>query len=113
MLLKVFAVYDSKLAAHFTPFFQAHPEMARRAFSATANDPQSQIHDHPQDFTLMELAEWNDESGEFHTYSKPINHGLAAAYKVRKGNGHGQEPQKPQRHEAHVRAGAEGGDPAQ
>lgn len=111
MLLKVFAVYDSKLAAHFTPFFQPHPEMAKRAFSATANDPESQIHDHPHDFTLFELAEWNDESGEFNTYKKPINHGLAAAYQVRKSNG--QEPQKPKRDEAHLRGSPEGGDSAQ
>lgn len=105
MLLKVFAVYDSKLAAHFHPFYAPHPAIAKRAFTATANDPESQIFAHPQDFTLMELAEWNDETGEFCSYPKAINHGLAAAYQVKD---HGQKPPQPQRDETQLQRGAEG-----
>lgn len=112
MMLKIFAVYDSQLGAFFTPFFMAHEALAKRAFRAIANDPASQICQHPQDFTLFELGEWNDATGEFGMYPKHVNHGLAGGYKV-KGNGHGSESSQPLGDEAHVQRGAQGGDPAQ
>ena len=109
MLLKIFAVYDSKLAAHFHPFYAPHAAIAKRAFTATVNDRESQIHAHPADFTLMELGTWNDETGEFSNHEKPINHGLAAFYQVKD---HGEQPPAALGHEAQVQRGAEGGDPA-
>lgn len=109
MRLKVFAVYDSQLAAHFHPFYAPLAGVAKRSFIATVNDPQTQLHAHPADFTLLELAEWDDETGEFTNHPKPINHGTAAFYKVKD---HAQEPPQQERHEAHVQRGAEGGDPA-
>lgn len=90
MIQKVFAVYDSKLGAFFNPFLFPHEALAKRAFAATANDPNSQICHHPSDFSLFEIAEWNDATGEFSCYPKHINHGLAGGYKVREyGNAEG------------------------
>lgn len=105
MLLKVFSVYDSKLGAHFNPFYVAHLALAKRAFTATANDPNTTIHAHPGDFTLMEIAEWNDETGEFASYPKPINHGHAALYQVKS---NGKKPPEQIGDEAHVQRGSEG-----
>lgn len=110
-LLKVFAVFDSKLAAHFHPFYAVHAAIAKRSFHAIANDPSSQICQHPADFTLLELAEWNDETGEFNNYPKPINHGTAAIYKVRSLD-YGEVPSEQKRDAAPVLAGAKGGDSA-
>ena len=111
MMMKMFAVYDSKLGAFFTPFFMAHAALAQRAFTATANDPQSQICQHPQDFTLFELGEWNDELGQIAMYPKHVNLGLAGGYKVRE-KGNGKEPPQQIGHATHVQPGAESGDPA-
>lgn len=109
MRLKIFAVYDSKLAAYFHPFYCPHEAIAKRSFSATANDPQSQIHAHPADFTLFELGEWDDDTGKFLNHENPINLGLAAAYRSRS---HAQDAQEPKRDETHVQRGTEGGNSA-
>lgn len=106
MRLKVFAVYDSQLAAYFHPFYCPHEAIAKRSFSATANDPTSQIYAHPADFTLFEIATWDDETSKFENHNQPINYGNAAVYRSKD---HAQGTPQPERDEAHLQRGAEGG----
>lgn len=102
----VFAVYDSKLAAFFPPFFCQHAAIAKRSFMAIANDKVSQVYAHPQDFTLFEIADWDDETGEFKP-KQHVNHGLAAIYKVRELD-HAKASQESLSDETHVQRGSQG-----
>lgn len=63
MILKIFTVYDQKAKAFLPPFFMAQRPAAERAFSDCVNDDTHQFGKHPEDYTLMEIGEFNDESG--------------------------------------------------
>lgn len=77
--MKLFSIYDSKIAAHMSFFAQAHTGQALRGFQEAANNPETMINRHPADFTLFEVAELDQESGEVTAYAKPVNLAVAAA----------------------------------
>lgn len=71
MLMKIFAIYDSKAAAYLQPlFFKSTPE-AVRSFSEAANDPSSSFYRHAEDFTLFELGSFDHESGKVESLMVP------------------------------------------
>lgn len=78
MILKIFAVYDSKAEAYMPPFFMTSRGQAMRSFGDTADDPSTQLHKHPLDFTLFELGDFDDVNATFilHDHPKPL--GLAS-----------------------------------
>ncbi|SMN17374.1 Phage single stranded DNA synthesis  len=57
---KIFTIYDEKAGAYFPPFFLPTKNMAIREFDNLVNDPESQIHKHPQDYTLFYLGIFDD-----------------------------------------------------
>lgn len=67
MIQKVFGVRDGKAQAFLQPFFSNASGSAIRAFDDAVNDnsPSNQIAKHPEDYILYELAEFDDNSGEF------------------------------------------------
>lgn len=65
MKSKVFTIYDSKMEAYMNPFLMATKGQALRAFTDNVNDPQSQLNRHPEDFTLFEIGEYDDHTGEY------------------------------------------------
>lgn len=81
MLFKVFTVYDSKVEAYMSPFVMRSRGEAIRAWESTVNDPNTQFYKHPADFTLFEIAEWNEQKGKFENYSAPNSIGTALEFK--------------------------------
>lgn len=81
MIQKVFTVYDSKMEAYMQPFFQISKGQALRTFTDLVNDPNTQFHKHPEDFTLFQLAEYDDATGKFQNEITPNSLGLALEYK--------------------------------
>jgi len=77
VILQIFAVYDSKVGAYMAPFFMSSRGQAIRAFCDTAEDPNSQLGKHPEDFTLFHLGEYDDQSASFSIGSTPISLGVA------------------------------------
>ena len=65
MKFAVTAVHDMKLGAHQRPIFSETVPLAERAFGDACQNAESPFFQHPQDFTLMYLAEWDQETGEF------------------------------------------------
>lgn len=64
---KVFAVYDSKACFFGQPFFDQHVNSAIRNFSDAVNDgsnPNNMWFKHPEDFSLFEIGDFNNETGE-------------------------------------------------
>lgn len=80
MLTKVFAVYDSKANAFMSPFFMPTTGQAVRAWGTTVNDPQTDFNRYPGDFTLFEIASYDDISGKFENLSTPHSLGLAQEF---------------------------------
>lgn len=77
MILKMFAVYDSKVGAYMAPFFMQSSGQALRAFIDTAQDKETQIGKHPEDFTLFELGEYDDSCASLHQLDVPTSLGVA------------------------------------
>lgn len=63
MILNMFAVFDVKSDAYLTPFFFPTRGQAVRAFKDLANDPNTTIGRHPEDYKLVHLAEYDDSTG--------------------------------------------------
>lgn len=81
MMQKIFTVYDSKLEAYMQPFFMSSKGQAIRAFTDTVNDPSTQFNKHPEDFTLFEIGEYDDQSGKVQNLPTANALGLALEYK--------------------------------
>lgn len=80
-LLKVFAVYDSAAGAHVHLFVLSSRGLAKREFSAMANDPKTKIGQHPDDYTLFELGTYDDVSGVIVMHDAKLSLGCALDYK--------------------------------
>lgn len=66
MILKVFSVFDTKLAAYNVPFFARTESDAIRSFSDLCVDPRSRVAQHREDYALYRLGSFDDETGALH-----------------------------------------------
>lgn len=64
MKQKIFAIYDSKAEAYLTPFFLPAIGMAVRAITDCANNPEHQFGQNPDDYTLFQIGEFDDDIGQ-------------------------------------------------
>lgn len=81
MKYPVYSVYDSKVNAYDKPFALRSRGEAIRGWADAANDPQTTICKHPEDFSLMELGHFDDTKGTFENHTVPQNLGLASQFK--------------------------------
>lgn len=84
MVLKMYSIFDSKLAAFSVPFYEHKDAVAIRKFTDAVNDgsnPNNQWFNHPEDFQLFFLGEFDDNTGEL-IPSKPQAMLTAAAVKL-------------------------------
>lgn len=77
----VYAVYDSKVKFFHFPMFMRNRGEALRSWAEAANDGKTQISSHPEDFALMELGEFDDQTGKIEMLSVPESLGLAIQFK--------------------------------
>lgn len=80
MKIKMFAVHDSKAEAYLQPFSMRSKGEAIRAFQNSVNDPQTQFNKYPADFTLFEIGEYDELTGQIIPSNK-IALGNAIEYK--------------------------------
>lgn len=80
MIIKAFAVYDTKALCYGQPFFSPTSGAAVRMFSDLANDKQSSVNKHPTDYILMEIGIYDDQNGQLSSEPQPKNLGLASDY---------------------------------
>lgn len=83
MELRVFTVYDSKAQAFLAPFYARTVGEAERNFMGACSDQKSQFYHHPEDFCLMEIGTFDEDSGRLRAKDGPINHGMATVYHPR------------------------------
>lgn len=63
MILKAFAVLDSKAGAFLAPVFMPATGMMVRAFSDAVNSDQHDFSRHPEDYRLGCIGSFNTDSG--------------------------------------------------
>lgn len=74
---KVFSVYDSKMGCYARPFHTKTLGEAMRSWSDFVNERGTAANNHPEDFTLFELAEFDEDTGLFIPHNTPIARGKA------------------------------------
>lgn len=67
------SIYDSKAEAWMQPMFFQSPAQAVRSFSDAVKDVKSEFGKHPEDYTLFELAAWDQRTGEILPVSAPVS----------------------------------------
>lgn len=85
--MKVYVVYDSKVEAYMQPFYCRTAGEALRNWEAVCNDGKSMMSTHPADFTLFEIAEYDESTGRFAQYDalKALSTGLEVQKQEKKG----------------------------
>lgn len=68
--MKVFSIYDSKVEAFMAPFFSHTTGSGIRSFEDLVKngDARNQIALHPEDYSLFEIAEWDENRGVLSPY---------------------------------------------
>lgn len=78
MLIKVFAILDTKTGIYSHPIFLPTVGAMMRAWVDHANDPRSSICKHPEDYTLFCIGDYDDQTGKFINALTPESLGVAA-----------------------------------
>ena len=65
MIHKIYTVYDHKAECYMKPFYMRSRGEALRSFADTVNTPDHPFNKYPEDFTLFECGEWDDEICKF------------------------------------------------
>ena len=73
------AIYDQAAGAYLPPWTIHNLAMARRAFGDCVNDPNHKFHLHPADYTLFNVAVFDDNTGSI-TDSKIVSCGNGVEY---------------------------------
>lgn len=81
MKLKIYSVFDSKAKAYNSPFYLRNSGEATRGFADVVNDGKSQISKYPEDYSLFELGEFDDETGLITQYDAKTNLGVGVQFK--------------------------------
>lgn len=68
----MFSIYDSKAEAYMQPFFAVEAGVAKREFGNLVADSSHPIGQHPEDYTLFVLANWNMGTGTVTPENAPL-----------------------------------------
>lgn len=83
MIVKVFSVFDAKMATFDQPFYMLNEAAAIRAFSDAVNDtsgqgPYAKVARHPEDYSLFSIGVFDDVLGTI-VCDKPVSLVTAAS----------------------------------
>jgi len=70
---KMYTVYDSKSEVYTNPFYFRNKGECIRSFTETVNDGQSTFSKYPSDFTLFEIADFDEFTGSIKLHSAKIS----------------------------------------
>jgi hypothetical protein len=72
MTTNVFSIFDSKAECFLQIFTYPAPGQAIRMFTDLCNDKNNQIGQHPDDYRLFRVGEFNDTTGEVTGSISPV-----------------------------------------
>lgn len=72
-MLKVFTVFDSKVGAYLPPIIMRSAPEALRAIGVACADKEHDFHKFAEDYTIFEIAEWDEISGQLKPYPTAIS----------------------------------------
>lgn len=69
---KIYTLHDMKAETYLPPMVLKNKGEAIRQMETALKNPNTIMHQAPQDFTLMEIGDWNEDTGEISPHDKPI-----------------------------------------
>lgn len=75
--MKIFCMYDVKAGHFIQPFAETSTIAALRGFDVAVNEGKSTFARFPDDFCLMELASFDQQTGQLSPCPSPLNLGSA------------------------------------
>ena len=72
MIHTMIAVKDAKVGSYARPVPVVNAATGVRAFPDAVNDPSTEYHKHPEDYTIWELGSFDDQTGLFTNLDTPI-----------------------------------------
>lgn len=91
---RLYSVYDSVAQVWGKPFPMKNKGEAIRGFAQACSDPQTSLYQNPEDYTLFEIGEWDDDKGNILMHDAKVSCGVAIEF-ITKDNNMG--PQNPHR----------------
>jgi len=85
MILKVFAVFDSKACAFLQPFYSVNVATAIRDFASAVHTEGHAFARYSGDYELFLLGEWDQYEGQIKMYDTKQSLGLASMYLNKEG----------------------------
>lgn len=82
--IRMFALYDDAVKSYLRPFWSDHKANAQRSFRQLVNQTDNRdnmVANHPDQFTLFELGEFDEQSGVFSSHAIPLTLGNGLEYK--------------------------------
>lgn len=71
MIHTLIAVKDAKVGSFARPVPVVNAATGVRAFADAVNDPSTEYHKHPEDYTIWELGTFDDQTGLFQNSASP------------------------------------------
>lgn len=72
MIHRMFIIYDKKAGIYNKPFFFVNEHVAQRAAQELIDNGDSQIAQHPEDFTMFEIGEYDDVEGKITEWTNKL-----------------------------------------
>jgi len=69
MIQFIYSIHDSKAEAYLPPFYLHNKNMAIRSFRDCVTDEGHTFNRHPEDYSLWEIGEFDDATGEIIYYT--------------------------------------------
>lgn len=67
MMMKIVTIYDVKTEAYLQPMFFQSLAQAERSFEDVCNDKTHAIGQHPEDYSMVLVGEWDEILGQLQT----------------------------------------------
>jgi len=71
--MKLYAVMDTKIGFSEKPFPMRNKAEALRGWIDVVNNKDSEFNKHPEDFTLLELGEWDSETATIKLHETKVS----------------------------------------
>lgn len=78
--MKMFAIHDQKAQAFLTPFWSLTSGTAVREFSTAVNTADHQFNKFAGDYTLFEIADFEENTAVLTIKDPPVNLGIALSF---------------------------------
>lgn len=80
---KLYSVYDSVAETWGKPFPMKNKGEAIRGFAQACSDPQTALYQNPEDYTLFEIGEWDEDNGNLIMHDAKVSCGVAIEFITR------------------------------